>query len=305
MAAEEDGPARTWHQGTISGVAGENPAFEPSARLAKRWLAAHLLSPHLSEEATELLLAAAFTAPTAPPPGSRLSGLLRFLQLLSEHPWRVQPLIVDPSGDLSAAQRDAVVRQHGSRCADGSAPALCIATPKDPTGGSWTGGQPSSQVLHRIVVLAQRSAAALEQLLLGGGAAGAAAEAAGAAAAGSSGGDESAVKAALATVFSRDLSEYDVLIRLRPDALPNGGNDLRLGGASSAGASSTAAAGRPPLGPALAAANQQLAAAAEAAGGDKHSRAILKGIPHSELPVVCSSWLFGGGAALCCTAVQP
>lgn len=296
---QEDMPLRTWHQGAISAVAGENPAFEPAVRLVKRWVGAHLLSPHLLEEAAELMLAHCFSsgsngaagsngagsgaggaagtggAAVAAAPASCLSGLLRFLQLLAEHPWKVQPLIVDPNSELSATQRDAIVRQHAAQRAAGTAPALCIATPRDPTGGAWTGGRPSSQVLHRIVVLAQRSAAALEQLLLGssgvGGAAGT--------------GEAAARAAAVGTAFSRDLSEYDVLIQLRQDALPSAGNDLRLGKAATAAASSSStAAARQQLGPALQAANEQLAAqvAAQTVIG-KHSRAILKGIPQSIL----------------------
>jgi U3 small nucleolar RNA-associated protein 22 len=309
-------PLRTWHQGAISGVAGENPAFEPATRLAKRWVGAHLLSPHLREEAVELILAHCFAtgsssssssngssngvasstgtaAAVAAAPASRLSGLLRFLQLLAEHPWRVQPLIVDPNSELSAAQRDAIVRQHSAAREAGAAPSLCIATPRDPSGSAWTSAaRPSSQVLHRIAVLAQRSAAALEALLLGS-----ACETAAAA--------EGAAGKTAAAVFSRDLGEYDVLLRLRSDALPNAANDLRIGSVGSRSSSSSGSSGRQQLGPALQAANEQLAAAtaaATAAPSSKHSRAILKGIPQSEyvcfwvgvkiargrrLPVVC------------------
>ncbi|KAL4426966.1 hypothetical protein ABPG77_009527 [Micractinium sp. CCAP 211/92] len=296
LHAEEDMQLRTWHQGAISGIAGENPAFEPAVRLAKRWVGAHLLSPHLGEEAVELLVAHCFASSrqrqavagsgggqgggpatsAAPAPGSRLSGLLRFLQLLAEHPWRVQPLVVDPDGELSAAQRDAIVRQHGAARAAGGAPAaLCLPTPRDHSGAAWTAGRPGAQVLPRIAVLAQRSAAALEQLLLGGGSG-----SSGTAAGDSSEAAEARAAAAAAAVFSRDLGEYDVVISLRPDALPNAANDLRLGKQAAAAAS---APQRPQLGPALQAANQQLMALAEAEAGVKHSRAILKGIPQSVL----------------------
>jgi U3 small nucleolar RNA-associated protein 22 len=278
----------------VLSVAGESPAFEPALRLAKRWVGAQLLSPHLGEEAVELLLAHCFcasgrpaggarggaaTAPAsaAPAPASRLSGLLRFLHLLAHHPWRVAPLVVDPNGEMSAAQRDAAVRAHAPTRAAGAAPALCLVTPRDPGGGAWTASRPSPQMLHRIAVLAARSAAALEAHLLGG-----------AAAAGPGGGSSGASptadpsqagpSAAAAAVFAPDLSEYDVLLRLRPDALPNAANRLRLGGGERGGAR----AARPPLGPALRAVGEQLAAEAAAAAGCKLSRAILKGIPQSE-----------------------
>ena len=59
---------RAWHQGAVSGVAGVIPAFGAAVRLAKRWVGAHLLSPHLAEEAVELMVAAAFTAREAGQP---------------------------------------------------------------------------------------------------------------------------------------------------------------------------------------------------------------------------------------------
>ena len=185
LPPSEDMAQRTWLQGAISGVAGENPAFAPTLRLAKRWVGAHLLSPHLAEEAVELLVAGAFTgagaawelqpvvcrwacqpakphwgtAPwdtqpqlTSPPspsrgccctgsaaagaPSSRLSGFLRFLHLVGGHPWAVQPLIVDPSGELKQLAREELQRAHSRRRGEGAAPppALCICTPRDPAG---------------------------------------------------------------------------------------------------------------------------------------------------------------------------
>ncbi|KAF5838727.1 Nrap protein [Dunaliella salina] len=66
---------RNWHHGLVQAVGGANPAYAPTVRLAHRWLGAHLLSNHFAEEAVELLVAAAFTGPSAcPPPGSRVTG---------------------------------------------------------------------------------------------------------------------------------------------------------------------------------------------------------------------------------------
>lgn len=87
-------------------------------RLAQRWAAAHLLSPHLAPEAVELLVAHCFTGAGAPggaAPGSRTLGLLRFLRLLCDHPWRVFPLMIDPVGEMGTAQRAQVLRQHSAK----------------------------------------------------------------------------------------------------------------------------------------------------------------------------------------------
>ncbi len=66
---------RSWHHGLVQRVAGGNAAYAPACRLAKRWVAAHLLSNHVRDEAVELLVAAAFAAPgPLGPPGSRVAG---------------------------------------------------------------------------------------------------------------------------------------------------------------------------------------------------------------------------------------
>ena len=44
--------------------------------------------------------------------GSRVSGFLQFLHLLSTHPWQEQALVVDPNAELSAANREAAVAAH-------------------------------------------------------------------------------------------------------------------------------------------------------------------------------------------------
>jgi U3 small nucleolar RNA-associated protein 22 len=225
---EADLALRLWHQGAVSAAAAANAAFEPAVRLAKRWVGAHLLSPHLREEAVELLVAAAFASgagAAAPPPASRLAGLLRFLRLLGGHPWAVAPLVADPGGgEPPAARREAAARAHAAARARGAAPAMFLAGPADDACVGWTRDRPSRPLLHRAVVLARRSAAALEAFLCG--------------ADGGDGDDDGdgggGGAALLAAVFGREEGEYDALIRLRRDALPNGDCDLRVD-ASAAG----------------------------------------------------------------------
>lgn len=64
--------------------------------------------PICSVEAVELLVASLFSdeAPLAPP-STGLAGFLRFLLLLAGHDWTTAPLLVDPQGELSAADRAA------------------------------------------------------------------------------------------------------------------------------------------------------------------------------------------------------
>lgn len=170
---------------------------------------------------------------------------------------------------------------------------MYLVTPKDPECQSWTYDRPSAPVLHRITVLAKRSADALEGLLSPAAAAAAAdAEAAAAAspaaassakkqkqqqAAAKGGSSEAAAAdAALARLFGRDEREYDVLLRLRQEALPNMDRGCLLPGQAPVAKAAAAAEGSG-QGGALAAALE-----AEQPAVSKHCRAILKGIPQSE-----------------------
>lgn len=66
---------RAQHHGLVTGMTGQNPSFSLAARLAVRWVAAHMMAGvHLPVEAIELMLAAAFlpgvtsgAAPGRPP----------------------------------------------------------------------------------------------------------------------------------------------------------------------------------------------------------------------------------------------
>ena len=58
------------HHGLVSQLAGGHPFFRHTARLASRWVSAHLLSNHVPQEAVELIAAAAYCSGTGlDPPG--------------------------------------------------------------------------------------------------------------------------------------------------------------------------------------------------------------------------------------------
>ena len=44
--------------------------------------------------------------------GSQIGGFLRFLHLLSAHPWRERALVVDPNDELAGADREAALALH-------------------------------------------------------------------------------------------------------------------------------------------------------------------------------------------------
>jgi len=337
-------PVRSWHQGAMSSIHAANPAFGPTVRLAKRWIGAHLLSNHFREEAIELLVAYCFTdmtttttttngggnngttfttsnknnnnsrsssrsnstttVPPSPPPSSRLSGFLRFLRLLSDHPWHVDCIIVDPNKELSPNECAAALRRYkldgiteggGEGGGGRSRVALGIITPKIATtttvggaggaGGAeegfkatststsatlsiWSVGRPSIAVMYRAAVLARRSAEALEHMILedtnvGGG-----------------GGNDCTANSVYNTaiiksvIFSSDLGDYDVIIKIRKDAVTHPDRSLlssdipnTMGGGST---SSTSSGG-----------GGALVASSLSSSSVKQNRAVVSGIPIS------------------------
>lgn len=244
---EEDVSLRVWHHGAVAAAAAANPAFGPAVRLAKRWVASQWLSPHFRDEAVELLATVAFAAGggssvAAPPPGAPLAGLLRILELLGNHPWAAAPLMADlAGGDPGPTRRAAAARAHAAQRAAETAPAMFITGPKDDECVGWTREHPTRPMLHRAAVLARRAAGALGAALTAG----------------------ADPEAALAAAFAHDDAEYEVVIRLRSDALPDRDVALSLGkkkGSSRAGW----AVVEPP---------------ADDPDAAKRSRAVLKGVP--------------------------
>ena len=75
------------HHSMIHAVHTSHPASASVVRLAKRWMAAHLLSGLVPHEAIELMVAHVFTNKNVPfePPASTTAGFLRFLQVLATH----------------------------------------------------------------------------------------------------------------------------------------------------------------------------------------------------------------------------
>ncbi|KAG8469327.1 hypothetical protein KFE25_007845 [Diacronema lutheri] len=99
-------------------VALAQPAFAPCARLAKRWCARQLLSPHVGDELLEALAAhvvVGANSPSAPtggdsdsssayePPFSATTAFLRLLALLARHAWDQGPLDVPLRTELPAS----------------------------------------------------------------------------------------------------------------------------------------------------------------------------------------------------------
>ncbi|TNM89755.1 hypothetical protein fugu_003989 [Takifugu bimaculatus] len=180
----------------LHGLQQQHPCFGAVCRLAKRWLAAQLLSDDVTEETADLLVASLFLHP-APftPPSSPQVGFLRFLHLLFSFDWRNNPLIINLNNQLTAADYTEI--KNDFMASRESLPVMFIATPKDKKASMWTKRAPSIQMLQRVVTLAAESLKVLECQLMDGG-------------------QIQDVK----VVLRPPLDVYDVLIHLHPKQVP-------------------------------------------------------------------------------------
>ncbi|XP_022751385.1 nucleolar protein 6 isoform X2 [Durio zibethinus] len=161
------------HASMINGLQFCYPIFGPVVRLAKRWLASHLFSACLAEEAVELLVAYLFLKPLPfNVPCSRITGFLRFLRLLAEHDWAFSPLVVDINGDLSQNDEKEIddyfmqSRKADEENTQNKSKAMFLATACDKASEAWTSCSPNPLELKRLVAYARSSANLLTKLIL-------------------------------------------------------------------------------------------------------------------------------------------
>lgn len=163
---------RSQHSSMINGLQGVFPIYGPVVRLAKRWVASHMFSACLSEEAIELLVAHLFVKPlpfTAP--CSRITGFLRFLRLLAEYDWTFSPLIIDINSDFNPCDKKEIydkfmlTRKGYEESSQNISPAMFLATSYDKASEAWTRLSPNVLELKRLVAYARSSANLLTRLV--------------------------------------------------------------------------------------------------------------------------------------------
>lgn len=179
----------------LHGVSQEYKSFGLTARLAKRWVAAQLLSDHVSEESVELMVAHLFlhAAPFASP-RSLITGFQRFLHLVSSYDWTNKPLIVNFNSELQAPDLEEINHHFANNRSQ--LPAMCIITPTE-RNSLWTQEQPTRMILHRLTVLARESLRVLEENLL-----------------------EENASISLKQIFRPPMDGYDVIIHLASRFVP-------------------------------------------------------------------------------------
>jgi U3 small nucleolar RNA-associated protein 22 len=80
---------KAMHHSMIHAVHTTHPSSSSVTRLAKRWIASHMLSDLIPSEAVELLVARVYSDGDTPlgTPTTATSGFVRFLSLLASHDW--------------------------------------------------------------------------------------------------------------------------------------------------------------------------------------------------------------------------
>ncbi|KAL3811309.1 hypothetical protein ACHAXA_005395 [Cyclostephanos tholiformis] len=126
------------HHSLIHAIHTRHPSASSVVRLAQRWVAAHMLSDMIPQEAIELMVASIYTSGKSnglvnSPPSTAVAGFLKLLHLLSTHDWVREPLIVDPQDHISYHDRGLIQAQFTTvRGPDFSkGPAMYIISPAD------------------------------------------------------------------------------------------------------------------------------------------------------------------------------
>ncbi|CAJ1946539.1 unnamed protein product [Cylindrotheca closterium] len=166
------------HHSTIHAVHTLHPSAGTVVRMAKRWLASHMLFGLVTIESIELLVAKVYSEDEAllAVPGTLQAGFLAFLFLLGNHNWARDPLIVDPRGHIDNDDYDAINAVFEDIRGDkDDGPAMYIVAPytrvnsednkvgNDSERESWRPSctSPEWVVLSRAAALARRSHKAL------------------------------------------------------------------------------------------------------------------------------------------------
>ncbi len=82
------------HHSLIHAIHTRHPSASSVVRLAHRWVASHMMSDLIPQEAIELVVAKIYTesaekttALVNTPPSTAVAGFIRFLHLISNHDW--------------------------------------------------------------------------------------------------------------------------------------------------------------------------------------------------------------------------
>ena len=129
----------------------------PTICLLKKWRDCHLLSDHICDQLLELLAIRTFIHPGIhSTPGSTMAGFLRTLGFLVDWDWRIQPLILDITGEMSTRDIEDIEKKFNAwRQIDPAMNRVVMfaASNIDREGITWTEFNPSKVVAARFTGL--------------------------------------------------------------------------------------------------------------------------------------------------------
>ncbi|GAA5820452.1 hypothetical protein JCM10212_006122 [Sporobolomyces blumeae] len=198
------------HHAAISTLQHHFTSYSHTVRLVKRWISAHMLSSHFSDEVVELVVASVFLDAASPfePPQSGATGFARVIERLATWKWRDEPLFVPlfsftnavtsgrrptlPSSDKAQATAEF----ESSRLANPTLDefAWIVATEEDVEGTMWS-KKTGKVAAARIRGLAKATLQTLQTGVVEGG-------------------------LVVEQIFSPPLSDYAFLIHLDPSVVP-------------------------------------------------------------------------------------
>ncbi|KZV90658.1 Nrap protein [Exidia glandulosa HHB12029] len=197
--------AATRHHSALAALHHARPTYSATARLLKRWLAAHLLLPHVPVQAVELIATLPFvTLPADQVPGSAGAGFASVLNVFKDWDFALNPLFIPSLAEDGGVKGKFDEEKHKNgldafknmRARDpGMRIAWCLCTEEDAEGVASTTAGPSRLVAERIRAVAKASSKYLEESSDGG-----------------------AVD--LTTLFTHPTDDYDFVLHLDPKVLP-------------------------------------------------------------------------------------
>ncbi|GAA5876581.1 hypothetical protein JCM8547_002416 [Rhodosporidiobolus lusitaniae] len=198
------------HHAAISNLQHHFTSYSHTVRLFKRWVSAHMLSQHFSDELLELVVASVLLDPTSPydPPNSGATGFARVMERLVRWNWRDEPLLVPIysfSNAITSGRRavlptkdraEAVARFEQLRLGKPAMEehAWVVVTEDDLDGTRWSWGTGKVEAA-RVRGLAKATLKTLEDGVVGGG-------------------------LGVDQLFSPPLGDYAFLIHLDPSVIP-------------------------------------------------------------------------------------
>ncbi|KAF2144618.1 uncharacterized protein K452DRAFT_245617, partial [Aplosporella prunicola CBS 121167] len=196
------------HTQALQALCTRLPALSPTIRLLKKWFASHLLSSHFAPELIELFAVRTFLHSSPwEPPSSAQTGFLRTLSFLARWDWRNEPFIVDLGSEMKTEDVTAInTRYEAWRKIDPALNRVVVfaATNLDPDGTTWTDhAQPPRVVAARMTALAKAASQAVK---------------------------EQGVDIVPESLFVSPLTDYDFVLKLRPEFTRTGRNNTAKSG---------------------------------------------------------------------------